>query len=261
MFNREKILKYAVKQEDRLLLSKIVDRAIRASRSKEVTHSDFLDPSQQHILEKAMDLQDEVTYELDGGYEGAERAVAFFYPIEPFFSEGENPIKVLNVKVKSAEALSHRDYLGTLMGLGIKREKIGDILVSDEGCNIISHKEVSDYIYYNLNKVGKHKAILEYGDLESLETKDSETKEIKVTVASMRLDCIVSAGYRISRSRASELIKAEKVSVNWDKKSDISVTVKAGDTISVRGRGRLIIESEGSKTKKGRTAVALNRLV
>ena len=261
MFERDRMLKCAVKQEDRLFLSKIIDRAVRAYRSKEVTYSDFLDPSQQHILEKAMDLQDEVTYELDGGYEGAERAVAFFYPIEPFYSETESPIKLLNVSVKSADVLTHRDYLGSLMGMGIKREKIGDILVSAEGCNLFIHKEVSDYIIYNLVKVGRLNASVEYGNPELLEAPNKEAKEIKTTVASMRLDCIVSAGYSISRSRAAEFIKAEKVNKNWENTSDISAVVKSGDTISFRGHGRLIVESEGHKTKKGRIAVVLNRLI
>jgi RNA-binding protein YlmH len=261
MFDRDKILKCAVKQEDRLLLSKIVDKAVRASKTREVTYSDFLDPSQQHILERAMDLQDEITYELDGGYEGAERAVAFFYPVGQFYSEGKNPIAVLKVTVKNGETLTHRDYLGTLMGLGIKREKVGDILVSSEGCSILAQKEVSDYILYNLIKVGRNKTTVDYADLESLETPDREIKVIKTTVASMRLDCIISSGYGISRSRASEFIKAERVSINWEKKTDISAMVKHGDTISVRGRGRLIVENEGQKTKKGRIAVVLNRLI
>jgi len=261
MFDRDKILKCAVKQEDRLLLSRIVDKAVRASKTREVTFSDFLDPSQQHILEKAMDLQDEVSYEFDGGFEGAERAVAFFYPVGQFYSESENPITVLKVTVKNAESLTHRDYLGTLMGLGIKREKIGDILVNNEGCSILVHKEVSDYILYNLTKVGRNKTTIEYADLDSLVTPDRETKVIKATVASMRLDCIISSGYGISRSRASEFIKAEKVSINWEKKTDVSAMVKSGDTISVRGRGRLIVDEEGQKTKKGRIAVVLNRLI
>lgn len=261
MFDRDKILKCAIKQEDRLFLSRIVDKAVRAYRSKEVTYSDFLDPSQQSILSKAMDFQDEVTYELDGGYEGAERAVAFFYPIEPYFSETENPITVLNVKVKTSDTLTHRDYLGSLMGMGIKREKIGDILVSSDGCSILAQKEVSDYIYYNLTKIGRNRASIEYGNLEALESPDREIKNIRTTVASMRLDCIISAGYGISRSRASEFIKSERTNVNWETKTDISSIVSAGDTISVMGRGRLIVESEGAKTKKGRIAVVLNRLI
>lgn len=261
MFDRDRILKCAVKQEDRLFLSKIIDKAVRSYRSKEVTYSDFLDPSQQHILEKAMDLQDEVTYELDGGYEGAERAVAFFYPIEPYYSEIESPIKFLNVSVKTSDTLSHRDYLGSLMGMGIKREKIGDILVNAEGCNIFALREVSDYIIYNLVKVGRSKTSVEYTDPESIEAPNRETKTIKTTVASMRLDCIVAAGYGISRSRASEFIRSERVNRNWETAADISATVRSGDTISVRGRGRLVVESEGLITKKGRIAVVLNRLI
>lgn len=261
MFDRDKILKCAAKQEDRLLLSKLVDKAVRASKTKQASVSDFLDPNQQHILEKAMELQNEVIYELDGGYEGAERAVAFFYPIEPYYSDCENPITVLNLKIKSAENLTHRDYLGSLMGLGIKREKIGDILVNEEGCTIFIIKDVSEYISYNLTKVGRSKVYIENGDLDSLQIESKEYKSKNATVASMRLDCIISAGYGISRSRASEFVKGEKVNVNWEKRTDISFVVKEGDTISVRGRGRLVVENVGSVTKKGRIAVVLNRLV
>lgn len=261
MFDREKMLKSVMNIDDRIFLSKIIDKAFKAYKAKEITHSDFLDPSQQGIVKKAMEMQDEVQFEFDGGYEGAERSVAFFYPLGDFYVEDESPITCLNATYKVDEKLSHRDFLGSLMGLGIKREKIGDILVREQGASIIVSKDIADYVLYNLVKVGRVKLSVEYIDLSALEVPEKEVKEIKTTVASLRLDCIISAGYGMSRSRVAELIRSERVNVNFEPASEISKLVKAGDVISVRGRGRMLFESEGGRTKKGRSSIILKRLV
>jgi RNA-binding protein YlmH len=165
------------------------------------------------------------------------------------------------VEVISREALTHRDYLGALMGLGIKREKIGDILVSEETCSIIVLNEIADYIFYNLDKVGNTRIKTVITDVDELVSREPKLKEISATVASLRLDCIASAGFGISRSKMVDFIKGEKVNLNWDGVSNPTKQVKAGDTISMRGMGRLVLDSVGGTTKKDRIKVVLKKYI
>ena len=167
----------------------------------------------------------------------------------------------MNITYNNRDPLSHRDFLGSLMGLGIKREKIGDILVRDDNCSIIVMEDIAEYLSYNLNKVGNSKVTIELKDVDELEVPEPKTKVLNTTVTSLRLDSVSSAGFGISRSKMVEYIKSEKVSLNWDVTSSLTRLVQQGDTISVRGKGRMVVESIGKTTKKGRIGVVLKKLI
>jgi len=264
MINRELVLKKAVKIEDRLFLSKMVDRAQKAVNSDTVMFSDFIDPYQKSIFEKAFSDEDSFIYSFDGGYEGAEREVVVFCP--SYMSTGERedsraPLKALKISLKGRENLTHRDCLGAVTALGIKREKIGDIIVREESCNIIVLNEVAEFIRANLEKVGSANVTAEIAEISDIGAPLPRTREINATVASLRLDSISSAGFGISRSRISDFIKAEKVSLNWQATDSPSKQIKEGDTISIKGKGRVVIERVGGTTKKGRISVVLKKYV
>lgn len=264
MVNKDAILKKISGIEDKLLVSKGLDKALRADKSKEVSFTDFLDPHQRSILEKAFSGYDEIDCNFYGGYDDAERVVAFFYPDFMYGDEEQYfdyPFKILNIAPNSRDSLTHRDYLGALMGLGIKREKIGDILVRDDSCNIIVFDDIADYIKFNLNKVGSSKVEIDLKDIDELEVPDPKTKTINTTVASLRLDCVSSAGFGVSRSKIVDYIKAEKVSLNWEVISSLTRLVQEGDTISMRGKGRVVLEQVGKTTKKGRISVVMKKLI
>lgn len=262
--DRDVLLKKVQKIEDKLLLARILDKAEKARDYGYSMHSDFLDPHQRYLVEKALVRFSSFNISFSGGFRGAERVVAVLHPD---FALPENTelyqeyFKLIYVQQKGREVLTHRDYLGALMGMGLKREKVGDILVEGEQCGIVVLKEVADYIYYNLASVGNVKVNVEIREMDAFRLPEKHTKEIRVTVASLRLDCVVGAGFGLSRSKISDLISAERVFLNWEATNNPSKTVKEGDTLSIRGKGRIVVDSIGGQTKKGRIGVVLRKLL
>ncbi|HEY9061201.1 MAG TPA: YlmH/Sll1252 family protein [Pseudobacteroides sp.] len=260
MINRDAILKRISGIDDKIFLSKVIDKALKAQNSHCITSTDFLDPYQSNIIKKSIGDNSGVNCVFYGGYTGAEREIAIFCPqgmsISDFHTY-EYPLKVIEVKWKSRISLTHRDFLGSLMGLGIKREKIGDILLEDDICRIIVISEIAEYLEYNLLKVGNANVEVTLTDVGEIQPQDRNFKEIKVSVASLRLDCIASSGFGISRSKIGEFIKGDKVSLNWEKISSLTKQVSEGDTISIRGKGRVIVDKIGAMTKKGRISITL----
>jgi RNA-binding protein YlmH len=267
IFDKEQVLKKVAKIEDKLLVAKMLDKAARAEKLKKVVFSDFLDPYQKNIIEKALSFDNEINFSFYGGFDGAERVIVIFRPgfmSDEFEDEGleeESPFKLIYILLQSRENLTHRDFLGAIMGLGIKREKIGDILVSEDFCEIIVMSEIADYIKYNLEKVGNVKTSIEIKEADDLEKIEPKVKEIKSTVASLRLDSVSSLGFGISRSKITDYIKSEKVALNWEITDSLTKQVREGDTISIRGKGRVILEKVGGITKKGRISIELKKLI
>jgi len=262
--DKDFILKRIPKVEDKLLVAKILDKYALAEKIKKSTTSEFLDPYQRSILEKSFELCGIKDYFFFGGYSGAERTVVVFCPynmpdnIEQEFS---GLFEVLHIKPKSRANLSHRDYLGSLMGLGIKREKIGDILVRDDYCFVVILKDIAEYIKYNLAKVGNVNVEVQTVDAGELGMSQPKVKEISSTVASLRLDSVASVGFGMSRSKIADFIRAEKVYVNWEITNNVSKPVKEGDTISIRGKGRVVLEKVGNTTKKDRIHILMKKFI
>lgn len=264
MFDRELILRRISKIEDKMLVSKLMDKAIKASHTGKFVFSDFLDPYQKRLIDKVFCSIDLIDYKYNGGYQGAEREIMVFCPKNMSLDDHtyiKMPLKVIEISLRNMNSLTHRDFLGALMGLGIKREKVGDILLEEDVASIIAINDIADFIRFNLFKIGSIKVDAEIKDIEEIRSPQQKLKEIKGTVASMRLDCIASAGFGISRSKIAEYIKAEKVSINWEKTVSLTKEVKEGDTISIRGKGRVILDSIGGATKKGRISVLLKKLI
>jgi RNA-binding protein YlmH len=263
MPDREFLLKKAGKPEDRLFISKILDRAELSERIGKPVHTGFLDPYQQSLVEKVFNGMENIEYDFYGGYSGAERAVTIFRPdfYEPGEAEYDSYLKLLSIKPNSREGLTHRDYLGSLMGLGIKREKTGDIIVGTETCSIVVLNEIAGYIAGNLAKVGNTGVSVEIGDTGGFSAPEPKAREIKATVASLRLDCIASPGFGISRSRAAEFIRAGRLNHNWVQAEDPDRPVREGDVLSIRGKGRVTVEAVGGRTKKDRIGIVLKKFV
>ncbi len=264
MINKESILKRVNKIDDKLLVSKAIDRATKSDNAGVMVHTDFYDPYQRNTIEKAFSNISGINYTFNGGYGGAERMIAVFcpnyMPVEDL-QDSDFPLKLVGIYPKSREILNHRDYLGSLMGLGIKREKIGDILVKDDVCTVIVLEEIADYIRYNLSKVGNTRVDVLVRDLEAIQADSQKVREIRSTVASLRLDSVASAGYGISRSKIAEYIKGEKVNLNWETCSNAAKPVNEGDTLSIRGKGRVVLEKIIGTTKKDRISILLKKFV
>lgn len=261
MIDREYILKKARNDDDRLLLSKIADKAARTERSNYITYSDFMDPYQMGIVDKAFEGYNDLLYSFSGGFDGAERVIILFRPNFMSEEDVEYPLKVLYLKHDSRVSLSHRDYLGSLMGLGIKREKIGDILVKEESCQIVVMSDIVEYIGMQLSNVGSTSVEVNIRDIDEIDVPQKKLKEINSTVASMRLDSIAGIGFGISRSKIAEFIKSDRVSLNWVKTDNTAKAVKEGDTISIKGKGRVEVSKVGGTTKKGRINISLKKYI
>ena len=187
-----------------------------------------------------------------GGYPNATRC--FLCYSEEF--DAVCNIKALQINLSLEDRLSHRDYLGSLMGLGISRECVGDIIVTEQGAVVFVKEDVADYIRFNLNKVGRYPA--EVVDFQGrTEEFNQNTEEIEVLVSSMRIDNFVSSVCKCSRNTASEYISSDKVFLNYLCADKVSKPVCQGDTVSIRGIGKFKIGNVLRNTKSGRTVLSV----
>lgn len=195
-----------------------------------------------------------------GGYDDAERCVACFGDREYFTDNSDYPIDCICIKPvnqKFADNLTHRDFLGSLMGLGIRREVIGDIIISDNCGYLFCLDTITDYIIRNLTQV-RHTTV-ECNVTERIpQNALPQPENSEIIVSSERLDVIVAAIYKMSRSQVLPLFHTEKVFVNGAVKTSPSVIVKNGDKVSVRGFGRFIYKGVLRHTKKERLVISVD---
>ena len=257
--DREKIIRYYKGTEGAEQAVRLVDMAEQAVRSQKFRLSGFLDPYGAEIAETIAANYDGLKVEFNGGYEGAERQRALFVH-EEFMGTPFYDIVVVRANWNGQfYHLSHRDVLGALMGLGIDREQIGDLLMGADFVRILADKKMAEFLLANCIQLGAAKVSCAMDSLENIAPKEERCKEISATVASLRVDSIAAAGFGSSRSRAASDIAADKLKLNWQSVRSASQTVKEGDILSMRGRGRLEVAEVRGKTKKGRTGVLLRR--
>ena len=242
--------------EDRMLLAKVWDRMQQARSRNIPAATDFLSPQQQILTRELLHLAGaaETEYVFLGGYPEAERRLALFLPdwLEAETAESESPIRCLRASFRAEQSLSHRDFLGSLMGMGIVREKIGDILVLET---------VEPFLLQSWDSAGRVKLRVTSVPLEYLHIPQVQWEEIRDTVSSLRLDAVVSTGLRMSRGKAAELISGGRVQVNWQDCTKPDRTVAEGDTISARGYGKFQLLEAGGVTKKGRICIVVKRFI
>lgn len=251
--------------EDRLVLAKILDRAAQALHRNVPAATDFLSPQQQI---QALDLlrlaeAPSSSYVLTGGYEGAERQLFLFLPdwLEPEDALTDSPIRVLRAAFRAADAPGHRDFLGSLMGIGIVREKIGDILVGPDSADLLVLESVESFLLQSWTSAGRAKLNVSSIPPDCLHIPAAEREEIRDTVSSLRLDAVTASGFRMARGKAADLIAAGRVQLNWRECAKPDRLLQEGDVISVRGYGKFKLTEIGKLTKKGRTAITLMKYV
>jgi RNA-binding protein YlmH len=266
MSHREKIIRYYQAGGDAELAGRLLDLAEGAVKSKKYKVSEFLDPHAFNIAETIAAHYNTLSLLNSGGYSGAERVKAAF--IDKSFLEMVSgdavdfSISAINVKWDGRYyKLSHRDVLGALLGQGIKREVAGDIIMTGDSCQIVLEKNMTDYVKMNLAEIGRANVEVEIIGLEEILSREEKVKEIRATVASLRLDSVAAAGFGSSRSKMAEDIASAKLKVNWQETTNAAHSVKAGDIISMRGRGRVEVCEVPGKTKKGRLSVILKRFI
>lgn len=251
--------------EDRLTLAKVLDRAGQAESRNIPAATDFLSPRQQA---QALDLLrlagiPETAYVLRGGYEGAERRIFLFLPdwLEP--EDAESPIRCLRASWRGAapfrenEKLTHRDFLGSLMGLGIVREKVGDILVGPDSADLLVLEGVADFLLQSWDSAGRAKLHVSAVEPDHLHIPAVQRKEVRDTVSSLRLDAVASSGFRLARGKAAALVESGRVQLNWRECVKPDKLLEAGDVVSARGFGKFELAEVGGPTRKGRISIVL----
>ena len=247
--------------DDRVLLARVLDRAQQAGERNIPSATDFLSPAQQV---QAMDLLHaagipETAYVRWGGYDGAERVVLQFLPdwMEPEDAAAYSPIRCLRAGFRGEEKLTHRDFLGSLMGMGIVREKIGDILVGPESADLMVLDTVADFLAQSWESAGRAKLRVAEIDPGCVHIPEIHFEERRDTVSSLRLDAVCSTGFRMARGKAAELIESGRVQMNWRACTKPDKAVSAGDTVSARGFGKFELAEVGTLTKKGRIPIVV----
>ena len=232
---------------------KVIDKIRLYEKTNKLVATNFLDPREVFELES---IYKNYPHSIFGGYDEAERKLLVIGDDEANFEEY---ISVIEIETSSKKELSHREVLGSILGLGIKRDVVGDIIINGTKANVFITKDILKYIIQNLEKIGREKAIIKEIKLEEVSPVEKELTELKTTVASLRIDAIVSSCYGISREESAILIKNGKVNLNYKEVQSSSKQVKEGDLISVRGFGRFVLESVLGETRKDRIRVVINK--
>lgn len=213
--------------------------------------TDFLDPRQQQIIAIVIGQDADVHYSFHGGSSHAERKRLLLYPsyFVPETDDYQLAAYQIHYPQKFVE-LSHRELLGSLMSLGLKRDKFGDIYIQDENIQILVASEVNSFVEANLQSVGRVSVQLERIALSDVVVPKEEWHEMSITASSLRLDVILSEVYKMSRSKITPFIDNNRVKVNWKVVEQASYQLQSGDFLSVRGLGRSKIIDILGKTKK-----------
>ncbi len=237
--------------ETKLLLSKITDLAYLSQKNCYPAFSKFLDASA--LARVAGVKASGCTYFAFGGYPDAERKVVGCFPESCDYMEELFPICTIKLVPSESEGLTHRDYLGSLIGLGIKRECLGDIVLYPEGAYVLCLDDIGEFILRNITKIGRRRVQAVLCENEKLPEKT--LKRMTSTVASERLDCLLSQVTGCSRNKAEELIRLGKVQINYLPAESASKKLKPSDVVSVRGFGKFIYIGAVGETKKRRYKV------
>ena len=243
-------------QENEMLKKRFTELADRAKTQWRTVYSDFLNLEQQNILNSIYYSTD---VNLFGGYEGAERKIACFGDDDTEAIKSELPISCIEISPvapKFADKLTHRDFLGALMSLGIKRETLGDIIVYENKGYVFCLDKMSEYIISNVNSI-KHTTVKCKEVLSPPDECVSLPDEKSITVASSRIDVLIACIYKLSRSAVNPLFVQGKVFVSGRQITNSSYNLNEGDIVSVRGFGRFIFCQISGKTKKDRLKVGV----
>ncbi len=255
-------------KDDKILLAQILDKIEMCENKNKIQYTDFLDMAQFELVQKFINKIKIENYIYYGGFEQAERKMIIIYPekfnIDVVKKNLSNIIQIVRIELPDELKCkySHRDYLGAIIKLGVKREKVGDIIVDKDGADIIVQKDVSKFLIENLGGLTRFsKSNISLKDIESLRPVEIRREELDIIVSSVRLDNVIAELARCSRNRALEFINTERVFINFQNETKKTKQVKVGDIVTIRGKGRFYIKDEIGQTRSGRTILKVEKYV
>lgn len=245
-------------EEDRLLVSHILDMLEICEKSFTPRFSAFLDERQAILAESVMREQGCEAYELYGGYEGAARKILGVFPPYRDINREDFPISSLVFRFRETDSLSHRDFLGSFMSRQIKRNTVGDIIVEKGRAVAFVHDTVKSALLSEISKIGSVGVKVAEEENPDLHIEQSFAEK-SGTVSSLRLDSIISMAAGISREKSASLIKGGYAAVMYETVQSASYQLSEGDIFSVRGYGKFILDSVNGKTKKDRLHITVKK--
>ncbi|MBR6825196.1 MAG: RNA-binding protein [Oscillospiraceae bacterium] len=254
MEKRKQIDAIAESEEERMLLVRVCDKLERGYEREMPVSTGFLTLREQALVKQLLPHA-----QFWGGVEEADRKVAYYLPEymsrEDYFAEGV--ISCIRGTFYEADSLSHRDVLGALMGAGVRRDAIGDIILREKACEFFLLSDLTRYLMDNLTSAGRQHLHLEQVDPSTVEKPPQAMRELRVTVSSLRLDSVLSAAFHLSRGKTAEAIQAGRVNLNSLTCIKPDKQVSSGDELSLRGSGKLRLLEVHGQTKKDRTAITV----
>lgn len=261
MKNFDKYYDFINDEETKNTVRKIEDKALYVLKNYTAIATEFTNPYVARLSIPIINNYD-IKFKLFPSFEQGERKVFILYP--EFLEEININEFVVGLRIRNQskfKKLNHKDYLGSLMSLGIDRNKTGDIYVYEDYADIAIHNDISDYIMYNLDKIGHNKIQIEKIKVNEINYKEQEHEILNITCSSMRLDNIVKHITNKSREISSSLIKSGSVKVNWKIEEKISVDIKEQDMISISRYGRYKISKLSGMTKNGKYRVEIKHYI
>ena len=265
MTKTELLNKLAGDGEERMLLARALDKLELAQNRGIPSHTGFLSPHERSAVEGLIHASGWPRHLFYGGFADAERTVCAFLPDwleEEDWRTGPGycPIRAIRCTWTGGK-LTHRDFLGSILGLGLDREKVGDLLVGEGTCDVLALEDVAEFLLLHLDQAGRVKLKVSPISLEEVSPPAVQVKAVRDTVSSLRLDAVASSGFSMSRGKAADLISSGKVQLNHQECVKPDRPVNEGDTISCRGFGKCVVKQVGGPSKKGRIMIELERYV
>lgn len=250
------------KKEEYPFIEQIIDWADKVSKKHTPYLTDFVDPRQLEIIRDVVNSYQTLTMFFNGGYKDAERVRVLISPDYFFYDNNEMGLVIFKIHTgKNTRELQHPEILGSLLNIGLKRGKFGDIILNENEKYIVVAKEVADYISLQLTKISSYNVTLSEVDIEMSFDVSQKYEEKLITVSSLRIDAIISSLYGLSRTKACEMIKKNMLKINWCTVNNVDKKLEAGDMVSLRGFGRSKFLSEEKITKKGKYRLKFGKIV
>lgn len=271
--NKQEIIKQFQKEEDKFLIAKVLDKVQFTNTRNQVQNTEFLDGYEQKIVQKVLQQIKFNNVIFYGGYEQSERNMAILFPtkLQNFLEIPAHENRIIqdlisvisiNLPLDLKGKYHHRDYLSGLMKIGVKREKIGDILVRESGADILVQKDMAQYFLTNLNELTRfQKSDITQKTILDLKVTQIKKEQIIILVPQLRLDAVVTELIHGSRTKANDFISKERVLVNYETKTKNAIILKQGDLLTIRGKGKFQIGEVLGQTSKGNIRVLVEKYI
>lgn len=262
MNKTELLNKFSKDPEERVVLARALDQMDRAASRSIPCATQFLSPAQRAALEPLLAACGHPRHLFHGGFDGAERTVCVFLPDwqEPGdWPAGDELAAVEAAYPPTGAELTHRDLLGGLMGIGLTREKVGDILAGDTAAQIVCLREAAPIILSQFDQAGRYRLKLREIPLNDLSPAPAQVKRIHDTVSTLRLDAVLASGFSLARGKAADAVTGGRVSVNHRECVKPDKPVAEGDILTCRGLGKCVLKAVGGQSRKGRIIIEIER--